>query len=159
MYELVCPSVRDLAVGISSDVDNRAFCFIAGPSKQRHSDIYSNNMCTMVLIIVWSFMLLTLLIDCHKKFPLTEITLFFKLDFLLLMLLLDALVSAYGFPYNAERDKEHYASAPHKVTIAFFLPTALNSPNLREYASVSMKLCDTDISVKTRLLVSRELIK
>ena len=65
----------------------------------------------MVLIIVWSFMLLTLLIDCRKKFPLTEIALFFKLDFLLIMLLLDALVSAYGFPYNAESDKEHYALA------------------------------------------------
>ena len=68
----------------------------------------------MVLIIVWSFMLLTLLIDCRKKFPLTEIALFFKFDFLLIMRLLDALVSAYGFPYNAERDKERYASAPQQ---------------------------------------------
>ena len=150
----MCPSVRDLAVGISSDVDNRAFCFIAGPSKQRHSDIYSNNMCTMVLIIVWSFMLLTLLIDCHKKFPLTEITLFFKLDFLLLMLLLDALVSAYGFPYNAERDKEHYASAPQQdetYTQSECCIFPLNSPNLREYASASKKLCDTDISVCNKI--------
>ena len=65
----------------------------------------------MVLIIVWSFMLLTLLIDCSKMFPLAEVAQF---DFLLITLLLDALVSVYGFPYNAERDKEHHASAPQQ---------------------------------------------
>ena len=37
--------------------------------------------------------LLTLLIECRKKFPLTETALFFTLDFLLMMCLLDVLVS------------------------------------------------------------------
>ena len=53
-------------------------------------------------------LLLTLLIECRKKFPLTETALFFTLDFLLMMCLLDVLVSEYGFPYNAETNKEHY---------------------------------------------------
>lgn len=59
-----------------------------------------------ILYIV--IVLLTLLIECRKKFPLTETALFFTLDFLLMMCLLDVLVSEYGFPYNAETDKEQY---------------------------------------------------
>lgn len=100
------------------------------------------NQCCVVIL---QNMTLTLLIDCRRKFPLTETALFFRLDFLLMMPLLVVLLSVYGLPYNAVMDTEHYELATVQALVAF-LPTALNSPNLKEYASVSMKLCDTDIS-------------
>ena len=115
-----------------------------------HTD--SNKLCIGIQSV-----LLTLFIECRKKFPLTETALLFTLDFLLVMCLLDVLVSEYGFPYNAETDTEwHKLLLPTKQVsghaqvdqlLYYFLPTALNSPNLREYASVSMKLCDTETSI------------
>jgi len=105
------------------------------------------NVLSMYALFHW---VLTLLIDCRKKFPLTETALFLTLDFLLMIFLLDCLISEYGFPYNAANRCRH--TIIQLVPKYVFLPTALNSPNLRQCASVSKKLCDTDISVKNKII-------